>query len=416
MSRPKVSAPWYASPYGGLFSQCGPVPRRPHDPAVFAWSGTLPHWGPGGADLATGGAGWDEESAELAAVGEAVERWLPHPLPQDGAVEAAYDSWPLDEPAVEPERWVLFHPEQYAQPDFPFEPYTRRTRCRWVCCRRACTGEACWAPEEKVFLAARPGGRQWLLPGLSTGLSCGRFGDPVLLRGLQEVIERDALVGAWWGRYALEEQGPEQVFAALGGDLPARLRRPNLRYRCYRVASPFSSHVTLVTLEGQDWEGPCFSAGSACRETRAASWRKALLEAVQGRQYVRYLKGTLSASGPPEGPPADFAAHAVYYSLHPEELARTPLGSAGGATSEGEGTAEAVAELAERLGPLRPILFRHLTPPPLAAERLGWVVLRVLVPGLQPLHGHHGYPFLGGPHWAPRSLAEWRTMPPHPFP
>jgi ribosomal protein S12 methylthiotransferase accessory factor len=413
MPRPEVSTPWYASPYSGLFSRCGALPRRPHDPEVFAWSGTLPRWGPGGADLATGGAGWDEESAELAGVGEAVERWLPHPLPQDAAVEADYDSWPLDEPAVEPERWALFHPGQYAQPGFPFEPFTRRTRCRWVCCRRADTGAPAWVPEEVVFLSLRPGTRQRLTPGLSTGLSCGRRGDPVLLRGLQELIERDAVVGAWWGRYALEEHDAERVFASLGGDLPARLRRPNLRYRCYRVSSPFSRHVTLVTLEGQDREGYCFSAGSACRETRAASWRKALLEAVQGRQYVRYLK---AASGPPEGPPADFAGHAVYYSLHPAELARTPLHHAQAATTEGEGAEEGRDELAERLGPARPVLSRHLTPPPLAAEGLGWVVLRVLVPGLQPLHGHHGYPFLGGPLWAPRAVADWQAVPPHPFP
>jgi hypothetical protein len=44
------------------------------------------------------------------------------------------------------------------------------------------------------------------------------------------------------------------------------------------------------------------------------------------------------------------------------------------------------------------------------------VVVRVLVPGLQPLHGHHGYPFLGGSLWAPRSAEEWRAVPPHPFP
>jgi len=197
MSWPEVSVPWYGSPYSGLFSRCGPVPRRPHDPDLCAWSGTLPHWGPGGADLTTGGAGWDEESAELAGVGEAVERWLPHPLPQDGAVEADYDPWPFDEPAVEPERWVLFHPEQYAQPGFPFEPFTHRTRCGWSVCRRADTGAPVWAPEEMVHLSLRPGARHRLTPGLSTGLSCGRKGDPVVLRGLQEVLERDALVGAW---------------------------------------------------------------------------------------------------------------------------------------------------------------------------------------------------------------------------
>jgi hypothetical protein len=72
--------------------------------------------------------------------------------------------------------------------------------------------------------------------------------------------------------------------------------------------------------------------------------------------------------------------------------------------------------LAERLGPDRPVLFRHLTPPGLLAEGLDWLVVRVLVPGLQPLHGHHGYPFLGGPLWGGRPVADWQQVPPHPFP
>ena len=70
----------------------------------------------------------------------------------------------------------------------------------------------------------------------------------------------------------------------------------------------------------------------------------------------------------------------------------------------------------ERLGPDRPVLFRNLTPPAVAREPGDWYVLRVLVPGLQPMHGDHRLPFLGGPLWRPRTAAEWRRTPPHPFP
>ena len=55
-----------------------------------------------------------------------------------------------------------------------------------------------------------------------------------------------------------------------------------------------------------------------------------------------------------------------------------------------------------------------------AARTLGCsyptAILRVLVPGLQPLHADHRVPFLGGPLWRPRGLAEWAAIPPHPFP
>ncbi len=78
--------------------------------------------------------------------------------------------------------------------------------------------------------------------------------------------------------------------------------------------------------------------------------------------------------------------------------------------------AEALPGLAERLGREHPVLVRILTPSPLAQARSDWRVVRVVVPGLQPLHGHHGLPFLGGPLWAPRGLDAWNQIPPHPFP
>src|SRR5262249_12774168 len=198
--------------------------------------------------------------------------------------------WRCHEWAVAPERWVLFAPDQYERLGFPFRALTSRSVCRWVCCRTVPDGAPCWVPEDFVFLFPRTGAVHAFGPSISTGLSSGRPGHPVLLRGVQEVIERDALMGAWWGRYRLREWEPGRVLEALDPSLRDRLLRPTLRYRFYRVDSPYSAHATIVTLEGEDHEGFCFSAGSACREARSASWEKSLLEVVQGRHYVRRLK------------------------------------------------------------------------------------------------------------------------------
>src|SRR5207237_5127550 len=137
-------------------------------------------------------------------------------------VRANFARWPLDEPATAPEEWVLFHPEQHAQPGFPFEPFTRAAECRWTAFRDVIGGSPCWVPEEFAFLFPRPGEPHRLAPAVSTGLSCGRRGDPVLLRGVQEVVERDAVMGAWWGRYAVEEWPPAAVLAGFAPDVAQR--------------------------------------------------------------------------------------------------------------------------------------------------------------------------------------------------
>jgi ribosomal protein S12 methylthiotransferase accessory factor len=417
-----MGSTWVESRYTGLCTQLDAIRPRPHDPAVAICGGLLAPLGARSETLGVSGAGWDLEAARAAGLGEALERWQPYPLPVDRVVGARFDAWPLDEPAVAPSRWVLFAADQYELPGFPFPPLMPRTVCQWVCCRRAPGGEPWWVPEELVYLYPRPGAAHAIGPSTSTGLSCGRFGQPVLLRGVQEVIERDALMGAWWGRYPLEEWEQGRVLSTLDPSMPGRLLRPNLRYRFYRVDSPYSAHVTIVTLEGEDHEGSCFSAGSACRETRPASWLKSILEAVQGRHYVRELKALRRDQGtdPAERqPPTSFAEHAVYYSIHAEELAGTVLHRAGGRAGNRECDAartEHLDPLIERLGPGHPVLFRNLTPPAVARGPRDWHVLRVLVPGLQPMHADDRIPFLGGPLWGSRGLADWWRLPPHPFP
>jgi hypothetical protein len=105
--------------------------------------------------------------------------------------------------------------------------------------------------------------------------------------------------------------------------------------------------------------------------------------------------------------PTSFAEHAAFYSRHPARLADTCLEHA-----ERRSDDAADDNFAALLARLPPTAFRHATPPALVDH--GYVVMRVIVPELQPLHGDHRLPFLGGPLWN-RPLAKWATMPPHPF-
>jgi hypothetical protein len=190
-----------------------------------------------------------------------------------------------------------------------------------------------------------------------------------VLRALQEVIERDALLGAWWGAYSVEEFSRE---AAWGAEESLRLERPNLRWRFFSIQSAFSSHVTMVTVEGEDREGFCHSVGSACRESRRASWIKATLEAVQGRHYVRHLRQQRATDvlGPPL---VTFADHAVL------QLCREGGGAvfnharpASKATSSPD---ESLPLLCERLRNV--FRFgRNLTSPILANNGLDWRVVK----------------------------------------
>jgi hypothetical protein len=170
-------------------------------------------------------------------------------------------------------------------------------------------------------------------------------------------------------------------------------------------------------MAGEDTEGWVFCVSSACRETRRESWLKSLLEAVQGRHCVRRLLAQSVRDGPPSvEAPTTFFEHALYYSLRGDRVQETVLEHAGEAVLKNrDPEPERLDELRGLLGSQHPILFRNLTPPGLAPEVPRQVVLRVVIPGLQPLHGDHRLSFLGGPLWGQRPVANWSTIPPHPL-
>jgi ribosomal protein S12 methylthiotransferase accessory factor len=401
-----------SNPFTGLLKLHGELPLRPGDPDMFIHAGSLPRWFPDGRELAVGGCGFDAESARAATIGEGLERLQAHRLPTDDVILSSEANWKAPEPPIALSRWVLFHPEQYATPNFPYHPPSGSLQIPWVTARVAETGEAVRVPTAFAFLQDT----SQLCPTLSTGLAAGRIGDPVLLRGLQEVIERDALVGAWWGSYGLQEESFDELRRTVTAEVFPRIERPNLLYRFFRIDTPYSAHVCLVTLSGEDHSGWNFAVGSACREHRGAAWTKAILEAIQSRHYVRYLLEHPEAATFVNHFPADFAAHAVYYSHHREKLAQTMFANIKSSHDPDAHRQETLPQLRERLGSEHPVLFRLMTPPAIAESRTGWLVMRVMVPGLQPLHGQHLLPFLGGKRWAPRGLRHYATILPHPFP
>lgn len=411
---------WLASRYTGIFSAFDRVEPLAHDPDIFLYAATIARRGPQTEALVVGGAGFTEEGARLACVGEAIERFQSYPEPWEEGITASFATFPRGDRAVPPSSWMLFHPEQYSAEGFPFARFDDNRIVRWQCFRSAQDGAPVWIPEDLSALHARPGASHGIAPMTSTGIVAGREGDPILLRGLQEVIERDALVAGWWGTYFIESPPTERVFAILGREIEERAARPGLRFRFYRIRSPFSDHVTMAAVEGDDRDGYCFSVGSACRAGRVESFRKSLLEALQGRHYARYRKAEQKRTGQkPPRLPYDFASHALHYSYFPERLDETPLRRGVIEVKEALPAPidqeETLSRLLERLGPERPALWRDRTPLSIAHHAPDWRVLKVVVPGLLPLHGDHAFAHLGGARWASSHYADWLNHPPHPF-
>jgi ribosomal protein S12 methylthiotransferase accessory factor len=254
--------------------------------------------------------------------------------------------------------------------------------------------------------------------------------EAAILGGLYEVIERDALALTWLAGMTPPAIATDWLVAKAGDLLP-----PSDRTAAYDLTSDVGVPVVLVVCRGEGPAGPILSAGSACHLDARRAVRKAAMEASQARVFVRHLLELEPGWQPADdfSNVSDFSLHARFYSVRPDladESLRflegnprlSPLPNAGV-----EASPDVVCNVQQVVDRLLETghegAWVDLTPHWAAALDLH--VVKVVVPTLMSLHGHHLLPYLGHARLACRGTAmphsiirhDHAIWPyPHPFP
>ncbi len=365
------------------------------------------------ADSGTG-AGFSIEQAHWSAIGEAIERYCAsiysrHLLPMQTAtgIGDAIDLTPL----------IRAGPPSI----LPFEPALAR---RWVRAVRLRDGAPCYVPAQMAYLAYEPeGAHDILCQSDSTGLAAGQSWEDACLRALCERLERDAFAANW----LLARQPP--LICLTTKDLQrlspgtARALGGNAGFfiRLFHLASIFGVHVIMACLTTSDGVGLVAAAASP---DLMIAMEKATVECLQGSVAARRL-----FDRPRPATIADLKStidHALYY-LDPKRFQHVSKICAGNdqlCVAHIEAGYEKPAKLAEivkaaALEGFGPVAVDLTTQD---VQAIGFHVVRVIVPGLQPLIFGQACMDVSDP----RRLAQWQgiwQLPtarfnphPHPFP
>ena len=355
---------------------------------------------------AAGGVGRTRESAENAAIGEAMERY--------SAAVCRLEYAGADGPLIRLEDFALFSEQQRRARDFPFaDLYAGELRFARVHSLRDNT--TCWAPAALVGITDHPA------ISTSNGLATAASPATALLRGLQELIERDAFMVSWLhsvrGRVVALDATYTEPVAERGGDV-----------KCVDATPAYSPWPVAVVGGNLPYRGrPRYALGAACRESWAAAVEKAYLEWAQGTVFVSaYLAAHTDLRYRHASDVRSFQDHAAYYSVRTDEWDRVPLfrGSeasppAGAMTRDAWETLRQGVEALHGAG-VR-VFYRDLTSVDL--RQLGLWTVRVVSPDLTPLHFHEPWAFLGGRTadvgwrypWIERSRHRFPNPLPHPL-
>jgi ribosomal protein S12 methylthiotransferase accessory factor len=233
-----------------------------------------------------GGSGYADRArtALHSALGETVERYAAAEVPDRGVVLAAADALP---DAVDPARFALFAPQQYAAADFPFAPFTPRTRIRWVRGRSLADGRHVWLPAQLVYLPPSVPEEEPIGYSTSNGLACAESVVPAALAALLELLERDAFLIAWRARLSLpllDVAGDPKLRAFERRWLePAGLSHEVVDLSCFHGVP---TALALV----RDAAGS-LAVGAAAATGAGTAFRKALAEAYAAHAAARVLRG-----------------------------------------------------------------------------------------------------------------------------
>ncbi len=416
-------APDLISPLTGPIRAVGVFPAAPGVPQLEHWWSEVEDPLAAGRTLSASGVDPDRASAQAAALGEGLERLASSRERDQDTFVATYEE--LGDDAVDPAAWDLFHPQTRAAQDFPFAEQDPRRPQRWLWGVALPENRPVAIPVERVFVFTQPTPRHDVpvVSGFATGTSFCE----ATLRGLLEVIERDAFWIAWAARLPLRHlevggiEGPFSAFfeAIEAAEVEARLATIELDHGLPLVVGISRSHVagTAATTVSASASDHLYGAARGALKELVATRRlvRSLLEDAQGhlpRPLVEEVtrmgdQGLLYAR--PE------MMHELDAWWHAEPSIDLPIAPSGRPARE---------RLWGVLGALTrtdlEVYSVNITPPELA--ELGLCMTKTLVPGMYPMNFDSRYPHLGGPRLASMrrrlgldDLEEFRTLP-HPFP
>ena len=336
-------------------------------------------------ESASGGVARRERDARLAAIGETVERAA------SGLVQLQMRprrDIPPDE-RIDAEDFALFTPDQRARPGFPhgsiYDP-----GCPYVEAFSLVDNSAVWVPQPFVSLQDphRTG-----VPN-SSGLAAGPDPHAALLRGVQELIERDALMTTWLHGLSGHAIAPPSLLvsevAGLSGEFTVLDLTP--------AYSPFPVAAVMGGIPKRGvWR---YSLGVACKCDWDSAVDKAYLEWNQGVLFAGVYGELADVSWIQKDTELhSFDEHAMYYTLYPELWPKLPILREKNApyapsrrtTPEDSRRALEVTRKALVDAGIR-VYYREVST--IDAIQAGLRVVKALSPDMALIHSHDAWPFL----------------------
>lgn len=421
----------------GIINSIKEVPCEPNDPEIFIFGSKLARHSrylPGSIPGRAAGAGLKKLEAKAAAIGEAVERYCASVYHRENFISGTFSEIQGDFRVPEPNSFSLFHPDQLDK--LPYSEFNSDTNLSWVKGYSLVEDEPALLPACLVYLTYLPSPlseEERIAPSISTGCATAFTYEEAILKGILEVLERDAFTVTWLNKLPCKKVD-FSCSSQLSTIFSDKLDRKGLEYNIYRLPTDHDIPVFLSVLLDYRKETTHIAVGGSAHVDPSRGILNALVESAHTRKWGQGLSRKNSGEILQEGY-KDIKRFEDHVLLYAEEnmlqaidflLDNSQTVSFDKFnTSTTENTKEMLDKVLYHLGDkgMNPIAV-NLTTPELG--ELGFKVTKVMMPKMQPLNGSYGERFLGGDrlYKIPQKLGYAKDQPsiedfnpfPHPYP
>ncbi len=431
---PQVSA---VDNYAGIIPLVVESENERSDPEVFVVAGRISDaqkYGIPTAVIGSGsGAGLDFRSAFMAATGECLERYALSIIHPEDLIFGSYQKLSNEGyNIVSPKTWSLYDKSQYDS--IAFAPFYDDTPISWVCAQSITSKNIKLVPASMVYIPYEfffpKEDEKIVTVAISTGAACATSYAEALLKGVCEIIERDAFMIAWRNRLNLPRVKID-ANSSIYSVYQNKLSRSGLEYVIVSTTLDLGVPSFFGFVIDNRSEPPGIVAGGACHPDPSQAVLKTLLELVQGLKWKDYVEHK------PTNVEQGFSnirsfedrvrlyafndmRHSFEFILETKEvpLSMIPSFDCGSHRSNLDNCISIL-----RKHELE-VLALDLTP--IDIQQCGYVITKVLAPGCEIMEGDHMMPFLGGRRWreVPFRLGLRSVIPeiesvnpyPHPYP
>ena len=325
--------------------------------------------------------------------------------------------------ALDPEAVVAFSGQQLESPQFTPYRVTQTSTFRWVSGIDLLSSEPILIPAQLIylsypFLSDEPS----FYPSISTGAAGGSSLTAAILRGIYEVVERDAFMIFYLNKLAaseidlnaLEKQNPEVQ------KLWNISKRYAIELRSFLLTTDLEIPVVMTIAVDRSGIGKAVSVGLKSDLDLLQATIGSMGEAFHSRTWLR-----------------------VAHDAAPQKITKKLLLKSSSMKNRGlfwfdkkmihhldfwlkNTTKKTIRIEKQHLNDVQKIqhllsifqqkkyhvFFKDITLPPF--QKLGYVVVKVIIPELQPLYLNENFPLLGGKRLAELAAGEFNPVP-HPF-